>query len=268
MDLELLTIPAKITENMHVIWTFMLLIVRFTALISIIPGIGMGLSGVYIRTPAVLVLALTCLEASPKAPLPEDWVQLLVGLSSEFMFGAVLGLVPMMIVNGVQTAGQLASTSMGLQASQLIDPTLQLSVPDLARICGDIVIIIFLLLNGHHVAIYTAAGLGGEIVPGTFLASGNTLEMLINNSARIFELGAVLAAPVIVALMLTNFVMGLITKAVPTVNIFIVSFPLTIGIGLLVSMLALPEMVVVAKRHITGMESSILEVTRDAGVVR
>ena len=40
-----------------------------------------------------------------------------------------------------------------------------------------------------------------------------------------------LSAPVMVALLLTQFVMGLISQAVPTVNIFIVSFPLTIGIG-------------------------------------
>jgi flagellar biosynthesis protein FliR len=35
----------------------------------------------------------------------------------------------------------------------------------------------------------------------------------------------------------------LISKAIPTINIFIVSFPLMIGIGLSISILALPEVV-------------------------
>ena len=65
------------------------------------------------------------------------------------------------------------------------------------------------------------------------------------------------ASPVIVALLLTNFVMGLITKAVPQVNIFIVSFPLTIGIGLVLSALSLPEIMVLFDREIAGIESTI-----------
>jgi flagellar biosynthesis protein FliR len=50
-----------------------------------------------------------------------------------------------------------------------------------------------------------------------------------------------IAAPVIVALLLTNFVLAIISKAVPTVNIFIISFPLTVAVGLGLSTLALPE---------------------------
>jgi flagellar biosynthetic protein FliR len=54
-------------------------------------------------------------------------------------------------------------------------------------------------------------------------------------------MGVMISAPVIVALLLTNFVLAIISKAVPTVNIFIISFPLTVGVGLGISLLALPE---------------------------
>jgi flagellar biosynthetic protein FliR len=58
-----------------------------------------------------------------------------------------------------------------------------------------------------------------------------------------------IAAPVIVALLLTNFVMGIISKAIPTVNIFIISFPLTIGVGFAISILAIPEMAHMLERE-------------------
>jgi flagellar biosynthesis protein FliR len=54
---------------------------------------------------------------------------------------------------------------------------------------------------------------------------------------------------VVVALLLTNFVLGIISKAVPTVNVFIISFPLTIGVGLTISIIALPEVAVFLERE-------------------
>jgi flagellar biosynthesis protein FliR len=58
--------------------------------------------------------------------------------------------------------------------------------------------------------------------------------------------------------------MGLISRAVPTVNIFIVSFPLTIGIGLILSLIALPEMIVLVTQHFDAVELSIERVLADA----
>jgi flagellar biosynthetic protein FliR len=162
-------------------------------------------------------------------------------LASEVILGAVIGLVPIMIVSGAQTAGHLASGTMGLNGAQLIDPTTQASLPDLARLYSDIAILTFLLMSGHHVAIYQLSGLEESIRPGGFILSAEGLGTIIDQSAAIFQMGVMISAPVIVALLLTNFVLAIISKAVPTVNIFIISFPLTVGVGLGISLLALPE---------------------------
>jgi flagellar biosynthetic protein FliR len=42
-----------------------------------------------------------------------------------------------------------------------------------------------------------------------------------------------LAGTPIVALLLTTFVLGIIARTVPQMNVFVVGFPLTIGVGLL-----------------------------------
>jgi len=264
MSFEFLLIPGKIVENLGVVWTFILLVVRFTALLIVIPGLGQGLGGTLVRTPAILVLAFSSMFSSPLAQVPENWTVLVLQIASEFALGAVLGLIPLLIVSGVQTAGYIASTTMGLQASQLIDPTLHISIPDIARVYGDLVVVMFLLTGGHHVAVHAAAGLGGQLIPGTFVPAGGSFGLLLEKSGDVFRLGVMLSGPVIVALLLTNFVMGLITKAVPTVNIFIVSFPLTIGIGLILSALVLPELVQIVTRELLSLESSALTVLNEA----
>ncbi|MBN8550646.1 MAG: flagellar biosynthetic protein FliR, partial [Deltaproteobacteria bacterium] len=113
------------------------------------------------------------------------------------------------------------------------------------------------------VVLHAVSGLSGTIIPGSFVISDFSIDLLIDRTAHIFKFAVILSAPVIVALMLTNFVMGLVTKAVPTVNIFIVSFPLTIGIGLILMGLALPDMAHEVERQIAGIEIQVNEAVQD-----
>jgi flagellar biosynthetic protein FliR len=214
--------------------------------------------------PGVFMLACATFNPHTIATLPSDALALLGAVSAEFLLGFAIGLVPFMFVAGVQTAGQLATTSMGLSLGNMIDPTLGVATSDLARILGDLAIIVFLALGGHHVVIQAVAGLGGTIVPGQFTVGPSAIELLIDRSGDIFRVGVMLSAPIMVALFLTNVVMGLISKAVPQVNIFVVSFPLTIGIGLVITVLALPDMVRFIGRELTGVETSIAAVTQSA----
>jgi flagellar biosynthesis protein FliR len=258
--------PYYFLEHLDVVWSFMLLVVRYIALLLTLPGVGLGMQGLLIRTPAAMVMAFASLNPEGYAAMPEDWILMFGGVVSEVLFGCVLGLVPLMIVAGVQTGASIASTTMGLTASNLIDPTSGGQIPDLARLFGDFTVVIFLALGGHYVCLYAASGLGLHFVPGSLFTAQNTVQLFIDKSADIFRLGVMVSAPVVVALLLTQFVMGLLSKAVPSVNIFIVSFPLTIGIGLILSVLVLPELTTVVKNEVRRMESTVVLITEDREV--
>lgn len=264
---EILSVPGAILANLPSLWTFFLLFTRFTAFMLLVPGLGMGERGLLVRFPAILVLSVASMYSSPTAELPANAIWMAVGFVSEILLGAAMGLIPMMIIAMVQTGVQLASTTMGLGMGNLIDPTLGVQVSDVTRIVGDLCIITFMTLGGHHVLVYAASGMGGQIVPGSFFITDFTMDLLVSRSAEILRFGVILSAPVVVALLLTNFVLGLITKAVPTVNIFIVSFPLTIGIGLVLTGLALPDLTLEFSRQVKGIENQVLELTRDTALI-
>ena len=59
-------------------------------------------------------------------------------------------------------------------------------------------------------------------------------------AGMIFLVGLQIGAPLIVAMMAANFSIGLIARSVPQVNVFVVGFPFTIALGLLLLMLAFP----------------------------
>jgi flagellar biosynthetic protein FliR len=238
---SLSAIPQLLLERLDVAWTFVLLLTRHIMFMAIAPGVGGGFAGVVLRYPAAMVLSLAALNVERAVPMPTDMGGMTAQLISEVLLGAVIAMVPLLIVSGAQVAGHLASGTMGLNGAQLVDPTTQTSLPDMARIYSDLAIIIFLMVGGHYVTIYQLSGVESGIVPGTFILSSGGLQALVDQSAMIFQMGCMIAAPVIVALLLTNFVLAVISKAVPTVNIFIISFPLTIGVGLALSIVALPE---------------------------
>ena len=262
-DLQYLEITRYITENMDVVWTFLLLVVRHTALISLLPGIGMGSKGIGVRTAGIITFSYAAVLSSPTVALPDTWMLVISQAFSELLLGSLIGFIPAMIISGVQMGAQLSSTTMGLGAGNLVDPTLGVNVTSIAKLFGDLVVALFLLSGGHYVVFYAISGLGGEIVPGTFLLSENTVGLLINRTGDIFRVGVMISAPVIVALLLTQFVMGLISKAIPTVNIFIVSFPLTIGIGLILSALSLPDVATFVSKELIGIENSVAVVLDD-----
>jgi len=262
-----LEIPFEMMRRLDALWTFMLLFTRYVGFFYIIPGLGEGAKGITIRLPAVAILSFVSMQTAVYAPPPSDVFVLCATMAMEFLLGTLFGMVPLLIVSGAQTAAQLASTSMGFGAGQLFDPTTGGSVADLGRLLGDLTVILFLLLGGDHVAIHAVSGFAGKLTAGSFMMTDLTVNLFIERTGDIFRVGVLLSAPVIVALLLTQFVMGLVTKAVPTVNIFIVSFPLTIGIGLFLTIAALPDMMQFMVKEISGLDNTFIAITRDAHMV-
>jgi flagellar biosynthetic protein FliR len=169
---------------------------RHVTFLMLVPGIGGGLSGVALRYPAAIVFTFAAFRMEGVVPVPADMFTMGLQLFAEMILGAVIGMIPILIVSGAQTAGHVASGTMGLNGAQLIDPTTQASLPDLARIYSDIAILIFLLVGGHHVAVYQLAGLESTIRPGSFILSAQGMSTLIDQSAAIFHIGVMIAAPV------------------------------------------------------------------------
>ncbi len=263
MDIvQLHQLTEQIIARLDYAWTFLLLSMRYMAFFMLVPGLGGGITGMALRYPATLVLALISLNPASLAVVPPNAAAMVAQVICEVCFGAVVALVPLLIISGAQVAGHIASGTMGLNGAQLFDPTSQAPLADLSRIYSDLAVLVFLLIGGHYVAITELSGMANAIKPGTFDLSSSGLGALIDQSARVFQVGCLIAAPVIVALLLTNFVMGIISKAIPTLNIFVVSFPLTIGVGFAISVLALPEVGLLLQREITEIPVVLSRVLR------
>jgi len=68
-------------------------------------------------------------------------------------------------------------------------------------------------------------------------------SLLNDATAQMFSLAVRLMAPVLLLLFFVNVALGLTARAVPQIQVFFVSFPITLGVGLLTLALSLPAVI-------------------------
>ncbi len=63
---------------------------------------------------------------------------------------------------------------------------------------------------------------------------------MLNVLAQVFAIGLEIAAPALIALMITDAAIGLVSRAVPQMNVFVVGLPAKILVGMTVIAATLP----------------------------
>ncbi|MCC6932440.1 MAG: flagellar biosynthetic protein FliR [Deltaproteobacteria bacterium] len=213
-------------------WTWFLLLMRCIGMIEILPGIGtMQIAGTF-RFAFAFGMSLCLVFGEARAEMPTSLAEGGLMIGAEFLLGFALGLIPAIVISGVSVAGQIITGAIGLGQANMIDPSLGISVAVLSRIQVGIATLLFLLIDGHHTVLRATSGIIGNLPIGRFVANNDIFMLLAQRFSDSFELAVMVSAPVLVTLLITNFVLGLITRFVPQVNIFIISLPLTIIVGL------------------------------------
>ena len=214
------------------VWTWALLFMRCLGMIEIVPAIGTSQVPVVFRIIFTFALSVLITASGARCALPTSLAHGFVLLLLEFLLGVALGLIPAIIINGVGVAGQVVSGAIGLGQANMMDRTLGEQTAVLSKLQVMLATVVFLLIDGHHIVIKAASGLLGDMPVGGFRPDFQTLYLLLHNLKNSFEFAVILAAPMLVTALSVNFVLGLITKFVPQMNIFIISLPIGILVGL------------------------------------
>lgn len=251
-------LPSE-TFDFSAYWTWFLIWTRMTGVFIALIGVGTDQVPITIRAAITMVISLLVVINGPRAASPEHLMHGGVMILSEFFIGYLLAIIPRYIVSGITVAGQVTTGVIGLGQANMIDHSLGESVAILATLQTLIAVTVFLALDGHHAVILAAAKpIGGESI-GTFLPNMYTAALLIERFQGLFVLSVSVAAPILVALLVTQFVLGIITKAVPQVNVFIVSLPLTIGMGLFILAYTATSMTTNLVHEFQSLEEYLME---------
>ena len=238
-------------------WTCFLISIRMLGLMQVLPGIGTEQSPMVIRVIfSVLVGAITA-AAGVQAPSPETLAEGGLMIATEYVLGVMMGMVPAFIMSAMAVSGQVIAGAIGLGQANMIDPSLGGNASVFSRLGTFVFTIVFLAVDGHHAVLRAATGAMMDPAVGLFRPGQDVADLFVDRFREAFHLSLTMCAPVLVTVLVTQFVLGLITKFIPQVNIFIISFPLTIFIGLYITAYTFPGMVHHALEHIMGIEETL-----------
>jgi flagellar biosynthesis protein FliR len=166
-----------------------------------------------------LTVVLSPVTANRIDAVSVNWVQALLG---EAAVGLLIGLAVQFVFEGVQFAGQILGFQLGYSLENIIDPQTQVDTPVLAVFQQTVAILIFLQLGIHRWLLRSLAQSFEYLPPGTIGNIPSAAVGLMQAAGRMMVIGAQMAAPVLVATMLTDVALGFIGKAAPQLPVMLV----------------------------------------------
>ena len=177
---------------------------------------------------------------------------------AEAMIGVTLGLCMRMFFASVQLAGQIIGFQMGYAMINVVDPQTGANVSIMDQFGYWVCIVVFLLLDGHHI-IFLSAIDSFKIVPvGFFMTHEAIPAKIVEIGAQLFLLSVKIGAPVIVSLAFVSVAFGLVAKFSPQMNVMIVAFPLQIVSGLALFGFVLQIVVIITRTYVSELRGLLM----------
>jgi flagellar biosynthetic protein FliR len=200
--------------------TFVLVLTRIGSLLMTLPVLGTATVPMQVRALLAVgvSLILTPLFWNQPIPPPENLLILATLLARESILGLALGLAILILLSGMQLAGQLISQTSGMSLADVANPTFDTSVPLFSQILEMLAVAIFFLVGGHRHVIGALLRSFTWMPPGSGRIPDNLVEALTSVTAHSFEVGIRAAAPVMVALLLATLIVALISRTLPQLN--------------------------------------------------
>jgi len=221
--------------EVEVFKVFILAFVRFTGLLVTAPVLG---SANFPARAKVALAILAGILVTPTIPaleqgIPSEPIPFAMYGVGELLIGMIIGFAMTIVFAAIQVGGQIMDMQTGFGLINVFNPALETQVPIFGFFFFILAALYLLALDGHHLMIRALAHTFDRIPLGGFVIRPQLLADVSTMGSLMFYDGLIIAAPIAGAMMLAYASLGFVGRLVPQVNLFVVGFPLTIAIGLL-----------------------------------
>lgn len=186
---------------------------------------------------ATLAIALARTAGATAGTMP-----LIMAAPLELVIGLSLGFILTMGFQAVELCGRIISLQLGLSIGSVFSPTQEEGGTAIDPFFSILAGLLFLAL-GLHLAIvetiahsFTAYPVGGGWPADLPLTGARTIALSL-------ELGARVALPIALVLLLVELAVALLARAIPQINVFIFGLPLKMMAGIAILAMAMPTLV-------------------------
>ena len=228
------------------VFKYFLTFARIGAALSVMPGF----SERYIQRKTKLGMALlvsiiiTPIIQDKLPPIPEN-VGLLTGvLATEVFVGLFLGTITKFFADSLMTTGAIISQLSGLGSAQIFNPSSGQQGAVYSTLIYATGILMIFVTNTHHLFLGALVKSYTVIDPVHLMPIGDFSDTVARLVSRTFALAVQMSAPFILMSFMLYLGMGLLARLVPGINVFFVSLPIQVGLGIMILAITIPVMMV------------------------
>jgi flagellar biosynthesis protein FliR len=218
-----------------------LLSVRLLVALALSPpltGFGVPAS---VRVALIFALAALSFAGHPPAPIAVQLAdapsRLIVPVAAEVLIGALLGLSVHIVMAALALAGRLMDVQIGFGIASVFDPVNRSNTNVIGMMTSLLGVVIF-MVGGAHWQLARLVARSIDVLPvGVMPTLSDPMRPLLA-AGSMFTVGLALAAPVAIALLMTDLAIAVSSRNMPQLNVFVLAIPIKVLVGLLVLTLA------------------------------
>ena len=218
---------------------YLLAMVRAAAWVFVCPPFGNRTVPIPVKVGLAAALALVVGPRLADHAVPLEVGPLLSAAVLQVAAGLALGFLGVMLFATFSFAGGLIDLFSGYSLAQLFDPGNNAPVSIFGQFYGVLATTLLFAIDGHLLLVRGFLT-SFDAAPLTSLSLGTVAELLTGDIALLFVAALEIAAPLLAALFLSEAALGLLARAAPQMNIFMLGLPVKILVTLTLAGLALP----------------------------
>ncbi len=251
-----------ITINLNNLALFLLLFCRVGGTMIAAPLIGSTRIPARLKAGLALAISLVLAPVAGDSAPPPGAIALALAAGSEILLGLAMGFGASLIFAAVQMAGEMADMQSAFGFAGIVSPQTGERNSVIGQLQVSVAWLIFLAANGHHVVL---RGIGGSLAAVPLGSPpGFAAPALTHALAGLLATSISIAAPVIGAVILTDFGLGMLTRAAPQMNLLAIGFPIKLAVGLGAALLSLPLLISAQHGLISTLDSIVRSVVAAA----
>lgn len=213
---------------------FFLVVIRVSAIFIIAPIFGSQNipANIKVLVPFTLSAILFPFIPTDHLKVEKSLLSLAIIATTELGIGLIISFVADVIFEVFQFGGFLLGRQMGFEMVNIVDPQTQDEMSIISFVQTLIATLIFIIINGHHMIILVLEKSFHIIPISTLTFRPELATSAISLTSRLFTLSFMFSLPVYGALIIANVLLGVVAKAIPEIQVFLLQLPLKIAIGL------------------------------------
>jgi len=216
-------------ERKFLVW--MMILSRIIGLIVIAPFFSGWYIPMVVKIWFSLFLSWTLLSSVQEVILLNTPVIMIVlNILLNFIVGLGIGFLALLPLAAFGGSGGVFSIQMGFAVATTMDPTME-EMPIIGEFMYIIVLIVFVILNGH-LLLFQGISDSFKVFPVNLLEiKENFFELILSKSLEFFYILLKIGLPMIGLMLITTIALGIISRLIPQMNVFMVGLPLKTLVG-------------------------------------